>query len=118
MKNSYDVVLMDIQMPELDGVAATARIRKLKGAKARIPIIAMTANAMLGQREEYLGAGMDDYIAKPIQPAMLLGRLEALAGVRGLDTETERALDDATKALNAIIPETSRPIDDESKKTA
>jgi signal transduction histidine kinase/DNA-binding response OmpR family regulator len=118
MKKNYDVVLMDIQMPELDGVAATSRIRKLKGTKARIPIIAMTANAMLGQREEYLGAGMDDYIAKPIQPAMLLGRLEALAGGRGLDAETERALDDATKALNAMIPETSRPTDGGTKKTA
>lgn len=119
MKNSYDVVLMDIQMPELDGVAATARIRKLKGAKARIPIIAMTANAMLGQREEYLGAGMNDYIAKPIQPAMLLGRLEALANARGVDAETERALADATAALHALLPEQSRPADDsEAQKTA
>jgi signal transduction histidine kinase/DNA-binding response OmpR family regulator len=119
MKNSYDVVLMDIQMPELDGVAATARIRKLKGAKARIPIIAMTANAMLGQREEYLGAGMNDYIAKPIQPAMLLGRLEALAGAHGVDAETAHALADATKALHALLPEQSRPADDsEAKQTA
>jgi CheY-like chemotaxis protein len=119
MKNSYDVVLMDIQMPELDGVAATGRIRKLKGAKARIPIIAMTANAMLGQREEYLGAGMDDYIAKPIQPAMLLGRLEALAAARGVDAETERTLADAAAALNALIPEQSSPAAaDEAKKTA
>jgi signal transduction histidine kinase/DNA-binding response OmpR family regulator len=119
MKHSYDVVLMDIQMPELDGVAATARIRKLKGAKARIPIIAMTANAMLGQREEYLGAGMDDYIAKPIQPAMLLSRLEALAKTRGVDAETERALADATAALNALIPEQPHPTDSGgTKKTA
>jgi signal transduction histidine kinase/DNA-binding response OmpR family regulator len=116
MKNSYDVVLMDIQMPELDGVAATARIRKLKGAKARIPIIAMTANAMLGQREEYLGAGMDDYIAKPIQPAMLLGRLEAMANARGVDTETERALADATEALKALVPEQSRPAEESNEK--
>jgi CheY-like chemotaxis protein len=70
---------MDIQMPELDGVAATARIRKLKGAKAAIPIIAMTANAMMGAREEYLKAGMDDYIAKPIHPEALLEKLATVA---------------------------------------
>ena len=79
MTKSYDVVLMDIQMPELDGVAATARIRKLKGAKAQIPIIAMTANAMTGAREEYLKAGMDDYISKPIQPSALMEKLTAIA---------------------------------------
>jgi|GEM_PF-1451339 len=79
MTNSYDIVLMDIQMPELDGVAATARIRKLKGAKAAVPIIAMTANAMMGAKEEYLKAGMDDYIAKPIQPRALMEKLAAIA---------------------------------------
>lgn len=79
MTNTYDVVLMDIQMPELDGVAAAARIRKLKGAKATVPIIAMTANAMTGAREEYLQAGMDDYIAKPIQPRALMEKLSVIA---------------------------------------
>jgi signal transduction histidine kinase/DNA-binding response OmpR family regulator len=79
MRADYDVVLMDIQMPELDGVAATQRIRRLEGAKSQVPIIAMTANAMAGAREEYLKAGMDDYISKPIQCAMLLDRLAAIA---------------------------------------
>jgi len=79
MTHSYDVILMDIQMPELDGVAATARIRKLKGDKAKVPIIAMTANAMMGQREEYLKAGMDDYVAKPIQPATLIDKINTIA---------------------------------------
>jgi signal transduction histidine kinase/DNA-binding response OmpR family regulator len=96
MKSSYDVILMDIQMPELDGVAATARIRALKGAKAKTPIIAMTANAMMGQREEYLRAGMDDYIAKPIQPSMLLTRLAVIAN-KG------RQLGDGA-ALRALLP--------------
>ncbi|MDR3527717.1 MAG: response regulator [Rhizomicrobium sp.] len=79
MTKTYDVVLMDIQMPELDGVAATHRIRKLKGAKAKVTIIAMTANAMMGAREEYLNAGMNDYIAKPIQPTTLMAKLAVIA---------------------------------------
>jgi signal transduction histidine kinase/DNA-binding response OmpR family regulator len=120
MKHHYDVVLMDIQMPELDGVAATERIRKLKGEKARTPIIAMTANAMIGQREEYLRAGMDDYIAKPIQPAMLLERLQAVAQTHptGLDPQAERVLGEAAAALRAIVPETSTPPDGPAKKSA
>jgi signal transduction histidine kinase/DNA-binding response OmpR family regulator len=93
MQNSYDVVLMDIQMPELDGVAATARIRKLKGTKAKIPIIAMTANAMMGQREEYLQAGMDDYIAKPVQSAELINKLETIAR-RRKSSDENHATDD------------------------
>ena len=64
--NSYDLVLMDVQMPVMDGVEATIAIRKLGGQGASIPVIAMTANAMQGDREQYLAAGMDDYIAKPI----------------------------------------------------
>lgn len=64
--NSYDLVLMDVQMPVMNGVEATIAIRKLGGQGASIPVIAMTANAMQGDREQYLAAGMDDYIAKPI----------------------------------------------------
>jgi len=78
-RKDYDVVLMDIQMPELDGVAATQRIRRLPAAKASVPIIAMTANAMAGAREEYLRAGMNDYVSKPIQSAVLLAKLHAVA---------------------------------------
>ena len=67
----YDVVLMDIQMPEMDGVKATRRIRELDAKQARIPIIALTANAMKGDREQYLEATMNDYVSKPIDPIKL-----------------------------------------------
>ena len=98
-REDYDVVLMDIQMPELDGVAATQKIRRLNGHRAAVPIIAMTANAMAGAREEYLNAGMNDYISKPIQSAMLLAKLAAIAERAGprkasvLDTEKLDVLD-------------------------
>ena len=68
----YDVVLMDIQMPEMNGVEATKRIRALEGEKSAIPIIAVTAHAMQGDRENYLASGMNDYVSKPIDPRMLI----------------------------------------------
>jgi CheY-like chemotaxis protein len=64
-RSDFDVILMDIQMPLLDGVQATQEIRALPEPNGTIPIIAVTAHAMAGAREEYLAAGMNDYIAKP-----------------------------------------------------
>jgi CheY-like chemotaxis protein len=75
----YDVVLMDIQMPLLDGVQATKRIRALPAPKNGVPIIALTAHAMTGAKEEYLAAEMDDYLSKPIDNGELFSRLNDVA---------------------------------------
>ena len=72
LRAEFDVVLMDIQMPELDGIGATRQIRALPAPKRDVPIIAMTANAQPGVREQYMAVGMDDYVAKPISPVALL----------------------------------------------
>jgi len=68
----YDLVLMDVQMPELNGFQVTTAIREMEGKAKRTPIIAMTARAMKGDRERCLQAGMDDYVSKPIEPQKLL----------------------------------------------
>lgn len=71
-KRSFDIVLMDVQMPEMDGLSATAAIRKMeRDTDNHIPVIAMTAHAMAGDRERCLEAGMDAYVSKPIKPSKL-----------------------------------------------
>ncbi len=81
VRNSdYDVVLMDVQMPVLDGLQATKQIRALPPPKSEIPIIALTAHAMAGACEQYLAAGMSDYVSKPLDPAILLAKLAAISG--------------------------------------
>jgi signal transduction histidine kinase/ligand-binding sensor domain-containing protein/CheY-like chemotaxis protein len=75
----FDLVLMDVQMPELDGIEATRQIRALPAPKCDVAIIALTANAMSGAKELYLAAGMNDYLSKPVSPSVLLARLAAFA---------------------------------------
>jgi len=77
-RNVYDLVLMDVQMPEMDGFETTAVIRsREEGTSRHVPILAMTANAMQGDRERCLEAGMDGYISKPITPGALFTAIEA-----------------------------------------
>ena len=71
-QRSFDCILMDIQMPIMDGVEATRKIRASEAPYQDIPIIALTAYAMSGDREKFLQAGMDDYIAKPVEKKDLL----------------------------------------------
>ena len=78
----YDVVLMDIQMPVMDGSVATQQIRRLPGRLGQIPIIAMTANAMAEDRDAYLAVGMNGYVPKPIDTALLAETLERVAAAR------------------------------------
>ncbi|MBS0169180.1 MAG: PAS domain S-box protein [Nitrospira sp.] len=84
----YPLIFMDCQMPEVDGFEATALIRKMEGKSAHTPIVAMTANAMQGDRERCLAAGMDDYVAKPIRPKELQAVLERWLGNRATKTGT------------------------------
>lgn len=115
--NVYDLILMDVQMPEMDGVTATRAIRALGGEKAKFPIIALTANAMSGDGETYIDAGMNDYVTKPIDANKLrdaIGRLSP--GVVGQEisaappprpAETDRAaesdLADFTDSIDDIL---------------
>jgi CheY-like chemotaxis protein len=80
-RQPYDVILMDVQMPEMDGVSATRFIRENWPVEQRPYIIAMTANALTGDREKYLEVGMDDYISKPVKMDQLAQALQRCPAV-------------------------------------
>ena len=75
----FDIILMDIQMPIMNGIVATKKIREIESSSnSHTPIIAITANALLGDKEECLAAGMDDYISKPFQIEVLIQKMKNL----------------------------------------
>ncbi|HXY68999.1 MAG TPA: response regulator [Gemmatimonadales bacterium] len=79
---TYDLILMDMSLPEIDGWEATRQIRAAPATKA-VPIIALTAHAMAGDREKAIQAGADDYDTKPIELERLLGKIQTLLGRNG-----------------------------------
>jgi CheY-like chemotaxis protein/HPt (histidine-containing phosphotransfer) domain-containing protein len=113
-RQSYDMVFMDVQMPELDGLQATRRIRQLEKEQNRPGsiIVAMTASAMLGDRERCLAAGMDDYLAKPVRPEAVQSALERWGPVarrKGLRSSTSTTSAVAVPAWEPAAPAVSAP---------
>ncbi|WP_305307947.1 response regulator [Phenylobacterium sp.] len=97
-RSAFDLILMDMQMPVMDGLEATRRIRALGGALAVIPIVAMTANAMQSDQDACYAAGMDDFVSKPIQPESFLTTVE-----RNLDRAMETASASAAQLLSSAL---------------
>ena len=118
---NFDLILMDMQMPVMDGLEATKRIRKLDNARlSSIPIIAMTANAMDTDRELCLGAGMNDYLSKPINPGDLFSKISACVGSIGekltgeisgnVEIFKSKKVSPKNERHTATRPETQKPI--------
>ena len=102
MRSPYDVILMDIQMPEMDGLDATRKIRELPGSASEIPIIALTANAMKGDREKYLASGMNDYVSKPIDPNVLFGTIASCVSPNVSDRESDAGAPAEGRTSNVV----------------
>ncbi len=109
----FDLVLMDLAMPEMDGFEATAEIRHFTGPERQVPIIAMTANAMPGDRERCLAAGMNDYLTKPIDRAQMLAVLDRWLGESEPEDAAEPESAPKAKAdpASALVPETDEEQD-------
>jgi CheY-like chemotaxis protein/nitrogen-specific signal transduction histidine kinase/HPt (histidine-containing phosphotransfer) domain-containing protein len=105
-QKAYDIVFLDVQMPEMDGLEAARRIAQRWPAEKRPRIIAMTGNALIGDREKCLEAGMDDYITKPIRIADLQAALERWAAPRSKKTDTSFLARPATIPLEQLLDQT------------
>jgi signal transduction histidine kinase/CheY-like chemotaxis protein len=110
MRETFDVILMDVQMPVMDGVQATRRIRSLPAPARNVPIIALTADALAGAEERYRSAGMDTYLSKPLSAAALFEKLVAVTGETARTPrvaavpDTPVVSDETIGTLRAILP--------------
>ena len=117
-QDQFDMILMDIQMPEMDGLQATTEIRRREAesqAKVHVPIIALTAHAMLGDRKRCLQAGMDDYVTKPLDPIHLADAIERMVPAARLEEDqtdaepTAKEQDSQTANRGSDDPSPGRP---------
>ena len=103
-ENNYQIVLMDLQMPEMDGYQATNKIRnEFPHPKNSIPIIAITANALKGEREKCLDAGMNDYISKPFEPSLLKNILSKYLNIEASTTESGDNVESSLPISNKLV---------------
>jgi PAS domain S-box-containing protein len=117
-QQDFDVVLMDVQMPEMDGFQATAAIRKLKDPeKSHLPIIAMTAHALKGDAERCLAAGMDAYLSKPINWQEMIELVERLAEKGNIETR-ESTIESRVPEVERAGPTTAPPATEKGKPKA
>jgi PAS domain S-box-containing protein len=98
MENKFELILMDIQMPDMDGIEASKKIKE-SGLNTKTPIVAMTAYSMAGDKQKYLNAGMDDYISKPIKPDMLILIVKKWTGGHSVDFSDPEKISTTNKIL-------------------
>ncbi len=119
----FDLVLMDVMMPEMDGLEATQRIREFEASQRtmKVPIVAMTANAMQGDKERCLSAGMDGYVSKPIRPDLLFAEMNEMIKKYVKENQKVKAvslsLDDMMLVLNADKTPRFSDVDESQVKT-